>query len=258
MIDVEVMRSCILEGLRREPRTQYRMLERKTAEVARERGLAVRANHETHLDPQDLRRFREMVWTLVIEGVIAIGMNDANDEWPWLSLSEYGEAVVVGEPVSPYDQNEYLNALTAEAPLDDIERSYITQALGAFRHNLPDAAAVMLGAASEHLMIYLGERVAQTDQGEAAPAQRALDGSALQLLRWLHEYFDARKARLERRLREDLNTTFSGIAATIRNSRNDAGHPALEPVGRGQVFVNLELFIPYRTWVIRAANALPL
>jgi hypothetical protein len=258
MLDVEIVRSCILEAISRNPRTQYLLLERATAEVANERGLPVIRNHEVHLAPQDMRRFRETVWSLVIEGVIAIGMNDHNDQWPWLSLSEYGEHVIaLGRP-TPYDPSGYMETLSRYNALSPIEERYLRQALVAFRHNIPDAAAVMLGAASENLIIGLGEKVETTDPAEAGNVRRVLDGPALPLLRWLQDYFEQRKVGLHRHLRENLNTTFFGVAALIRSARNDAGHPELDFVDREQVFVNLQLFVPYREWIVQTTAALPL
>jgi hypothetical protein len=258
MIETELLRSCILEGLRRDPQTQYGMLEIATAGVANERGLPITGTHELHLHQEDLRRFRETVWALIIEGIIAIGKDAYNDMWPWMSLTEYGETVIQGAQVTPYDPVGYIDALSASAPLDAVEQRYLSQALAAFRTNLPDAAAVMLGAASEHLMMTVGERIEHSDPAEAVNARRALDGPALPLLRWLQAYFDLRRSRLDRHLRESLSVTFAGVASLIRNTRNDAGHPALSPVTREQVFVNLQLFIPYRAWVVEASAALPL
>jgi hypothetical protein len=257
-IEVEEMRSCVIEALRRTPRTQYVNLEIETAVVARERGLPMQQNHECHLQRQDLRRFREMVWALVIEGVMTIGMDDANPQWPFLSLTEYGEQVVLDRETTPYDPSGYLRAMINDAPFDDIENRYLSQALVAFRHNLADASAVMLGAASEHLITLLGERVAATDSVVAPTLGKRLEGPALRLLSYLHDYLRPKAGQLPRDLKESLDTTFLGIANLIRIARNDAGHPFLAHVSRDQAFVALQLFPTYRRWVRRVMSHLPL
>lgn len=38
----------------------------------------------------DTRRFLEAIWALVFEGVLMVGMNEDNAQWPWLSLTQYG------------------------------------------------------------------------------------------------------------------------------------------------------------------------
>jgi hypothetical protein len=257
-IELELLRSCILEALRRTPGTQYRTLDIDTAAVARERGLPIREGRETHLEVQDMRRFRETLWALVVEGVVAIGMNDSNEQWPWLSLTEYGEEVVKGGPPTPYDPAGYFATLAEQKPLDAIEERFLRQAVTAFRHNLPDAASVMLGATSEHLVILLGEGVEASDTAVATAARKRLDGPVLGLLTWLQRYFDERRSSVSRDLRETLDTTFFGIAGLIRSARNDAGHPTLAAMSREQTFVNLQLYPPYRQWVLDAIDSLPL
>jgi hypothetical protein len=260
-LDSEVLRSCILEALRREPKTQFISLEIATARVAQERGLIGASPpdyRDPHLPAESSRRFRETAWALIIEGVLVVGMDDNNAAWPWLSLTEYGEEVAGNQTTTPYDPSGYLDSLRVVRPLDDVEERYIPQALQAFRRNLPDAAAVMLGGASEHLIGVLGEAVIAADPSIGAGARKKLDGPALATLMWVQTYVSARKSKLPRRLAETLDTTFLGIASLIRITRNDAGHPALAPVSREQVFVNLQLFPVLRRWVWEVIPLLPL
>lgn len=258
----ELMRSCLLEALKRDPRTQYVSLQAVTATVAAERGYPVQAqpyNRPPVLHIDDQRRFREAAWGLIIEGVLVIGLNDDNNHWPFLSLSEYGEEVVKAGRILPHDTEGYLQALAAAQPLDDAEKRYLPQALEAFRRNLPDAVALMLGAASEHLIIRLGEVIEGKDPTSAAAVRKKLDGSALGLLLFLQDYFIRRRKSLPREVSETLDTTFGGIANLIRVTRNDAGHPAIgRPVTRDQAFVALQLFPGYRLWVLSVTKLLPI
>jgi hypothetical protein len=209
-----------------------------------------------HLD--DRRRFREAVWALIVEGVLVIGIDDSNNQWPFLALSEYGEEVVQAGRILPHDTERYLEGLAKSKPLDQEEKRYLPQALEAFRRNLPDAAALLLGAASEHLLIRLGEAIAVADPSEAKVVRRKIDDSALPLLRFVQAYFSQRRKSLPRDLDETLDTTFTGIASLIRVTRNDAGHPAGRAVNRDQAFVNLQLFPDYRSWVVSAIKLLPI
>ena len=87
-IERETLRNCILEALRREPRTQYRSLRIATARVAAERGFAVQGGphgQDRYLAQSELRRFRELVWSLITQGLLTVGMDDNNVNWPWLS-----------------------------------------------------------------------------------------------------------------------------------------------------------------------------
>ena len=46
-------------------------------------------------------------------------------------------------------------------------------------------------------------------------------------------------------IKENLDTNLDGIMNTIRNFRNDSGHPSGNRISREQCYVNLNLFVPY-------------
>lgn len=260
-IEPEMMRSCLLEAFRREPQTQYEVLKYDVAVVAVERGLTVAPDtvgHRPRLPREDWRRLREAVWGLIAEGVCVPGMNDSNEGWPFVSLTEYGEQVANSPGPVPHDPSGYIAVLEAQQPLDATESAYLVQALEAHNRGLADAAAVMLGAASEHLLEQLVEAIGKAAPTESAAAQSALAGPALVAQRYALAYFTAHQAALSRPIRETLNTSFGSIATLIRVSRNDAGHPALPEVSRDESLVNLQLFPRLRLWVLTAMGELPL
>jgi hypothetical protein len=117
-------------------------------------------------------------------------LNSSNPDWPWLSLTEWGEAYVSEAGADVYDPDGYLRKLASDRPLDDIERRYLSQAAAALRADLPDATAVMLGAASEHLLLLLGDAVAAADSTGATKVKKALPGPALTLLEKIRKYLD--------------------------------------------------------------------
>jgi hypothetical protein len=95
-IERELMRSCLLEAMRRNPRTQYENLKLDVGVVAAERGLDVHDwNGRKSLRPEDHRRLLEMIWALITEGVMTVGF-EHNESWPFVSLTEYGEQHVKG------------------------------------------------------------------------------------------------------------------------------------------------------------------
>src|SRR3954469_698690 len=150
-----------------------------------------------------------------------------------------------------------MRTLEKDGELDEIERCYLSQAAAAFRMNLSDAAAVMVGAAAEHNLLRLARALVAAD-ASAPKLQRALDAPALTLLREVHRYIEPKRKSLPRELAENLETTFLGVANLIRTARNDGGHPALPSVSRDDAFVALRLFPTHRRWVVRLIDELPL
>ena len=55
---------------------------------------------------------------------------------------------------------------------------------------------------------------------------------------------------------EDLETNFSMIQSVLRIARNEAGHPTADKVERNQVYVFLQLFVPFARQLMRFRVAL--
>jgi hypothetical protein len=248
----------MLETLRRQSPDQFVNFQHYVARVLVERGLPADGHaNDPMLRRIDDRRFREILWQLLNQGILVQGSNSSNPQWPFLSLTEWGEEYVQSDGADVYDPDGYLRSLDDAHPLDDIERRYLAQAAAAFRADLADAASVMLGAAFEHLLLTLAQALIDHDPS-AAKLKKAIDGPALGLLRETQAYLTLQRKKLSRRLQETLDTTFLGVASVIRASRNDAGHPALPQVERDDAFVVLRLYPNYREWIFRVIGELPL
>jgi hypothetical protein len=55
---------------------------------------------------------------------------------------------------------------------------------------------------------------------------------------------------------EDLETNLDSIQSVLRIARNDAGHPSAAAPNREQVYVLLQLFVPYGKQLMKLRNAL--
>jgi hypothetical protein len=255
-IERELMRGAMLETLRRQPPQQYVNFQHQVAAVLAERGSPVEGGLQPTIRREDQRQFLEILFQLINQGVLIQAHDSNNAGWPWLGLTEWGEQYVnAGEP-DAYDPDGYLAAIERDSPMDDIERRYLSQASAAFRADLPDASAVMLGAASEHLLLVLGGAIVSAD-ASATKVEKALAGPALGLLREIQRYLEPKRSALPRPLSEVFDTTFGGVASVIRMSRNDGGHPALPVVDREAAYVLLRLYPTYRRWVLGVVADLP-
>jgi hypothetical protein len=55
---------------------------------------------------------------------------------------------------------------------------------------------------------------------------------------------------------EDLETNFQPIQSVLRIARNEAGHPSTANPQRENVYVNLQLFVPFASQMMRLRQAL--
>lgn len=255
------MKACMLAALKTERPQGYERFKSIVANELAARGHPVHntLGNDPMLHRDDLRFFREALWELIAQGVMVPGMNADNEHLPWLSVTEYGERVLADVESSPHDVDAFLQSLADRAPLDDVDARFLRQALLGFRSGLWDASAVMLGAASEHLVEILVERLAEHDEAMAKKLKALANKPALVWLKTADDYLKANRKRLPQVVRENLDTIFTGLAAAIRVARNDAGHPSVgEPVDRDRAYANLELYRILRGWVGNVLKALPL
>jgi hypothetical protein len=96
------LRAIVLEALRRDVGSQWLGLTQAVAWVAIEAGLYPAPNDTriVQLEPEDEPGVRGVVDALLAEGVLTLGIEGRNAEWPWLSLTPRGREVVHAEPPS--------------------------------------------------------------------------------------------------------------------------------------------------------------
>jgi len=194
---------------------------------------------------------REIIWSLIVQGILIAGLNDSNQLWPFLSLTEYGKRCIEEERVLPHDPEGFLRDFHAAVPnADSTTLQYLTESLQCYIHGLYNSAAVMLGAASEQSVLLLFESYLNSI---ADPSQKQTFESSLQKIQSIFRKFElferkfsSVKPAMPRELTENVDSQLRGIFDLIRNSRNDAGHPAIQTfASRDAVYSHLKLFTPY-------------
>jgi hypothetical protein len=203
------------------------------------------------LTDQERTLILEVVWSLIIQGILIPGLSDSNQGWPFLRLTEYGQRCVQEDRILPHDPEGFLREFNREVPTADPTLvEYLTEALQCYIRGLHRSAAVMLGGASEKAVLLLIESYARSiaDSGSKQSFQSKLE-KAQSIFR-KYELFDQRFAGLKQRMPGDLtdnvDSQLRGVFDLIRGSRNDAGHPAIgSSVNRDAVYSHLRLFTPY-------------
>jgi len=204
------------------------------------------------LEAMDQARVLDIMWELVTERVIAPGVNEANPDLPFFHLTDHGRKVLREQEFEflPYDPDGYLLRLNERVPkLDDIARVYVEEGLAAYRHGLPRACAVMLGAAAEQIFLTVSDALvpvlAPDDRTRYEKATRRL--SVMQHLDEFNKRFDPMRKEFDAwaRERDKGDLDWERIFDLIRNTRNDAGHPKRPDVSMEDAFEALVLFPRY-------------
>ena len=102
------------------------------------------------LHPQDRDKLLEIFWDLFRQGVITLGLNDNNPQWPWFRLSRFGASDAARQPFRFHDTTSYIAMITKVVPdLLPAAQMYLEEAVATFYSGCFLAATVMLGVAAE-------------------------------------------------------------------------------------------------------------
>lgn len=194
----------------------------------------------------------EVMWQLLVQGVIAPGLDSNNLNLPWFHITEYGQRCIEAGDFLPHDPTGYMKRIENQVGqhLDDTVKTYIHESLLTFLGGHYLSATVMLGVASERCIDLLAECYSGAigDPGRKRDFDKKLAGAG----RSVKRRFDAIRDELLKptlglptELTDALDIHMSGIFTLIRYSRNEVGHPTGLVVDRDTAHANLLLFPQY-------------
>jgi len=203
-------------------------------------GLRERFGGDLVLERVAMAEWHELVRT----GYVAWGYDFDHPDPPNFHVTERGHralALVARDPGNPAG---YLRHLDSVAKINPVARSYLVEALDCFVAGLYKAAAVLLGAAAESLVLELRDAVVRKLDSLRQPAPKDLaNWKAKAVLNALYRFFEPKKPQFDKQLREEFEAYWLAFAQPIRAARNDAGHPvSVDPVTPDTVHAGFLLF----------------
>jgi hypothetical protein len=256
----EEIRSVALDILAGHEKTiwgydQYQSLKTGIAEVLKRREENVAENdilrwQQSHshndLSKMDGEIFLEVFWELFRQGIITLGLNDSNINFPFFRVSGFGKKVL--EQNNTYyfhDFSGYQKVIVENIPnIDTVTLDYLKEAMQAFLSGCILASTVMIGVSIEYTFLKLLETIENNPQHEPTYKNVFNERTILPKINKFKNILDLNVKTLKPEIKEDLDTNFTGILTMIRNFRNQAGHPSGTIISREQCFVLLQLFIP--------------
>src|ERR1039458_6502233 len=159
----------------------------------------------------------EVFWDLFRQGIITLGLGDANPEFPWFHLTALGKGVVEGEDAHfVHDVSGYEKRIVKEIPkIDPVTLLYLKEALQAFRSGCVLSSTVMLGVATGHTFLLLIEAIDRSTSHQATFTSISKERTILQKVNKFRHILEQQMKSLPPELKEDLDTHFSGILSII-------------------------------------------
>jgi hypothetical protein len=253
----EIVVSILLgqERVSYEP-TQFVSLVSGVAEVLCRRDSC--EQHQVHRADKEL--VRDVFWDLFRQGYITIGLDNTNSNWPFFRLSHFGKnSLQTQSPYRFHDATTFLAIVRREIPDISPEAvSYLEEAVGAFYAGCLLASCVMLGVAAEAEFLRLLDGVAASENYRSRFESASREAFIRRKVTKFHAALRPILPSLEPRNHfEDIDINLNAIQSILRIARNDAGHPTATFVpDREQVYVNLQLFVPFARQMMRLRQAL--
>ena len=253
---LEEIRGLFIQALKQPHWKQIGDLERAIGDLkASAQGInrlqRLTSNGTSYLERGEPALIYELIWSFIVQGILVPGSDDNNKEWPFLRLTEYGRSCIEAERILPHDPDGYLQEFRQAIPqVDPLITEYLTESLQCFLRDLHRAAAVMLGAAGEQAILLL---ISSYAHSISDPSRKTQIENQLKKAPSIFRKFDVLdrdlpnlKTKLPKHLVDNIDSLLKGVFDLIRNSRNDAGHPASgSMISRDTNYAHLRLFIPY-------------
>jgi hypothetical protein len=211
------------------------------------RNLLVKRLREDGCSIDDLE-VAEIIWLLVREGLIFLDPDFNNDRHLQnfrIHLSERGRRYIEESgQYQPDDPDGYMHLLEERcAKLDALVKKYLQEAVLSYRAQCYLASTVMLGCASEQVIVSLGDAfiVAMGDEvhQKFVDSFRSPRTKFSDKLSKLRDNLLPRKNGLPEPIQGKFEQALHTMAEFIRLTRNDAGHPTGVEMSGEQARINL-------------------
>jgi hypothetical protein len=207
----------------------------------------------TALHPSDRDKLLEIFWDLFRQGVITLGLDDNNPQWPWFRLSRFGESDAARQPFRFHDTTSYVSLINKAVPdILPAARMYLEEAVAAFYSGCFLAATVMLGVAAEAEFLRLID-IAKMNATIGKSFEKAANEKFIRAkIEAFRRGLEPNLKSLHNATKDDLDINLNAVQSIIRVARNEAGHPSgAQPPSREQVYIYLQIFVPFAVQVMR-------
>lgn len=225
-MDKTDLRELVFEVLRSESQTHLNSIIYQVGQLAED--------YQRH----DALKIHEIVWELLVQGVLAPGKNSLNLNLPFVHVTEYGEECLETDAILVRDPDRYLRHLnkTVDAPIDETVLAYVREGQLAFLAGCYLSTVVLLSLAAEQSFALIADALPDALPGNFSGAGRC----TLSCFTALKEHLAT--LSLTDDLRREFSLSLDGLYALIGYSRDEQGRIAVARADRTTAQALLLLF----------------
>ena len=242
-MDKAALRPFVFDVLRKSPQTHFHAIENDVRRLA-----------ESY-ERQDVLLLQEILWELLVQGVLAPGKNSLNLNLPFVHVTEYGSRCLEDGAALAHDPDRYMERMQEVVGdrLDEFVAKATREALDVFLAGSWSASVVLLAQVAKYLFLRLVKAWSVVDAESSiqeSPFPEAVRlRSIQQFLAWLKTssvFPDA----------PSIEPQLNGLLAIIQLSTNPDGTPRWPEVSRDQVMGHFLLFPKQCACAIRTTRTL--
>ena len=246
-MDKTTLRPYIFEILKKTPQTHFHAIENDLRKLVE--------SYERH----DVLALQEVLWELLVQGVLAPGKNSLNLNLPFVHLTEYGTQCLDDGRILAHDPDRYIARLTEtiETEIDDLVLHSVRAALDVFLTGRWTTSVILLARAAEVLFDRLANVLISAqkhDNGEShesTATPRSSRRRAQAVIQALQQC-----SSLPAIVSESIEPQINGLLSLLQLSRNQDGSPRWPQSSRNQVLGFFLLFPEQCSFVYHLVTAL--
>jgi len=194
-------------------------------------------------------------YDLFRNGVLSWGSDLSNANPPFCHVTTQGQKILEKLSRDPSNPNGYM-AFLQNTAINPIALTYIEEALNTYNSNCFKASAVMVGAASESLVLTIRESlIKKMNTKELSKHSNIKDWRVKNISESIENIIKQRKKDIPNSLFEAFEAYWPAFIHQIRTVRNDSGHPSsINPVTQDNVHASLLIFLEFVTLVDNLTN----
>ena len=227
----QTLRPAVFEILKKTPQTHFHAIENDLRKLVEE------------YERGDVLMLQEILWELLVQGVLAPGKNSLNLNLPFVHVTGYGAQCLEDGRILAHDTDHYVEQLSdcAGKDLDGVILQFVRGALGAFQSANWASSIILLARAAEVLFdqtstMLLSVSQSDIDRHKLETSVRFTRSQAQEVIHILSQW------KLPTELSISIEPQLNGLLALLQISRDQDGSPLWPQSSRDQVMGFLLLF----------------
>ena len=212
-MDRHELRAVVLDALKKTPHTHFRALENdvRRASDAYER--------------RDVLLLNEILWDLLLQGILAPGKNSLNPDLPFIHVTEYGTRCLDAGAIVAHDPDRYVERLrdATESRAPDAVYEAARLGLVSFLDGRFEASLLLLAHAAEQVLADLADALIRRGRRTGRGTKR-LEASRRMQNRLPEAVLKAIGGRLvPKDLAAEAEGQAAGLVELVRSARSEKG-----------------------------------